>query len=331
MCNAVINQNLTRAFVLFELTPANEISLLDPCERTLGKCCIDPLRPPRLSGLGFSNLNKVPFRELAEHDYKMPLQSTIQMTEPKKIMIDPLSACSLWLETHALGKPLGGGTGFCVESGGKKFLITNWHVVSGRNSETGEILSQMGALPDELVIRHHSLAGLGSWVFRVQPLQTPTGSNAWNEHPRGRAVDVVALPLDTQIPDTQFYPLSLDLADFDMLVQVAMPVSIIGFPFGLAAGGAWPIWKTGHIASDPDLDYDGRPAFLIDATTREGMSGSPVILRQYGGYATSKASMAIGGGPGTRFLGVYSGRIHDQAEIGRVWRPSVIRDILAIV
>jgi hypothetical protein len=32
--------------------PAKEISLLDPSKRTLGKCCIDPLRPPHLSVLG---------------------------------------------------------------------------------------------------------------------------------------------------------------------------------------------------------------------------------------------------------------------------------------
>src|SRR6202049_2178735 len=49
---AVLNQDLNRAFVLFELTATNEISLLDPYERTLGKCCVDPLRPPRLSECG---------------------------------------------------------------------------------------------------------------------------------------------------------------------------------------------------------------------------------------------------------------------------------------
>jgi len=48
----VFNQNLNRGFVLFELTPANEISVLDPYERTLGRCCIDPLRPPGLSECG---------------------------------------------------------------------------------------------------------------------------------------------------------------------------------------------------------------------------------------------------------------------------------------
>jgi hypothetical protein len=73
------------------------------------------------------------------------------------------------------------------------------------------------------------------------------------------------------------------------------------------------------------MDYEDRPVFLIDATTRGGMSGSPVVLRIYGDYAT------IGGKSWTRFLGVYSGRIHDQTEIGRVWRPSVIKEILATV
>jgi hypothetical protein len=49
---AVLNQNLNRAFVLSGLTPANEISFLDSYKKTLSKCCNDPLRPPRFSGLG---------------------------------------------------------------------------------------------------------------------------------------------------------------------------------------------------------------------------------------------------------------------------------------
>ena len=252
------------------------------------------------------------------------------MAGPRPILIDPLTVTSLPLETAVNGHPIGTATGFCVARGGQRFLITNWHVLAGRNPDTGALLSPTGAVPDQVRIYHHAAAGLGNWVIKTEPLRDSAGGKRWLEHQRGQVVDVVALPL-TPHPDIAYYPLDLDLADFDMVVQVAMPVSIIGFPFGLATAGAFPIWKTGHIASDPDLDYDGRPAFLIDATTREGMSGSPVVLRLYGGYATSKAAMTIGGGPGTRFLGVYSGRIHDQAEIGRVWRPVVIRDILATV
>src|ERR1700674_1592799 len=48
----VLNQNLNRAFVLFELTPGNEIGLPGSYKKTLSKCCNDPLRPPRLSESG---------------------------------------------------------------------------------------------------------------------------------------------------------------------------------------------------------------------------------------------------------------------------------------
>jgi hypothetical protein len=40
---AAFNQNPYRAFVLFELTPANELSLVDLYKKALGKCCIDAL------------------------------------------------------------------------------------------------------------------------------------------------------------------------------------------------------------------------------------------------------------------------------------------------
>ena len=40
---AVFNQNLDRAFVLFKFTLENEISFLDSYEKTLSKCCNDPL------------------------------------------------------------------------------------------------------------------------------------------------------------------------------------------------------------------------------------------------------------------------------------------------
>jgi hypothetical protein len=50
---AALNQNLDRAFDSFELTPANEISFLHAYKKTLRKCCIDPLRPPRFSEAGF--------------------------------------------------------------------------------------------------------------------------------------------------------------------------------------------------------------------------------------------------------------------------------------
>ncbi len=101
---------------------------------------------------------------------------------------------------------------------------------------------------------------------------------------------------------------------------------VIGFPLGLAAAGKLPIWKTGHVASDIDINYDGKPIFLIDATTKPGMSGSPVVALVKGLRRTS-TGWNLGGGEFIRFLGIYSGRIGDS-EIGRVWKPEVLDEIL---
>ena len=63
------------------------------------------------------------------------------MTPSKQVLIDPLSNSSLFVESRVNGKSLGTATGFCIEAKGKFFLVTNWHVVTGRNPDTGELLS----------------------------------------------------------------------------------------------------------------------------------------------------------------------------------------------
>ena len=242
--------------------------------------------------------------------------------------IDPLSGRSLFVEMLCKGEPLASATGFTVEHRAAYFLITNWHVLAGRHADTGAVLSESGSVPDEVRIFHHGTA-LGKWLTRNEPLTTPEGAQRWIEHPQGNNVDVAALPLASIDGDIRIYPFDLSLADTDMLPEVAMPVSIIGFPLGLAGPGKFPIWKTGHIASEPHLNYNDQPVFLIDATTRPGMSGAPVVLKMNSGYRTKSGNVMIAGGVRTLFLGVYSGRIHGQSEIGKVWRPKVITEILA--
>lgn len=257
-----------------------------------------------------------------------PQASQQQSTQPSK-RVDPLSGRSLYLELFSKGQFCGSATGFVVEYKGKPYLVTNWHVLSGRNPETNNPLDPSGALPDKIHVLHHNKV-LGTWVVRTEPLLEPNGTRRWIEHKQGSKIDVAALPLTVLNNQVQIYPFDLALAETDMLPAVAMPVSIIGFPLGLAGPGFFPIWKTGHIASDPDLDYAGLPCFLIDATTRGGMSGSPVVLRLTGGFETKSGGFVLaGGGIYTKFLGIYSGRLHDQSEIGRVWRPQVITEILS--
>lgn len=247
----------------------------------------------------------------------------------RKTNIDPLSVRSLLLELRVNGNNLSTATGFIVSYEEKHFLITNWHVLTGRNPETNKVLSKTGGIPDEIQIVHHSSRRLGEWKKVSEELYDSSGKRRWLEHPKGKDVDVVALPLIKIDNDIEIYDLDLSLSQTDIIAQPAMPVSIIGFPFGLVSAGAFPIWKTGHIASDPDLDYNNTPAFLIDATTRGGMSGSPVVLRLSGGYRDSNGNWIISSGTKTKLLGVYSGRIHGNSEIGKVWRPKLIPEILS--
>jgi hypothetical protein len=246
----------------------------------------------------------------------------------EQILIDPLSRISLHLECFSQGTPIGSGTGFIVIYGGVNYLITNWHIVTGRDPNTGEPMSTTGAAdPDTIGIWYHDAGRLGSWRRKDEPLIDPaSGNKLWKEHPLGRQVDVVALALKTY-EDTKVYDLDTSLAQTDLVLVPSEPVSILGFPFGIAAAGKFPIWKTGHIASDMDLNYDDKPVFLVDATTRPGMSGSPVFARRIGGFRSSTAMWNLGR-DAVRFLGVYSGRIREQADVGMVWKPSVINDIL---
>lgn len=245
-----------------------------------------------------------------------------------QIQIDPLSLVPLHVECFFGTQKIGGGTGFTVVQNGRAFLITNWHVLTGRDAATKQPINQKtgAADPDSIRIWHHR-ESLGNWISVPELLRdAQSGEPRWLEHPtRGGDVDVVALPL-TGNTNYRLCPLDLMLAASDVVVSPSEPASIIGFPFEMAADGKFPIWKTGHVASDIELDYRGKPVFLIDATTRMGMSGSPVIARRIGTVNTSTGLKA--GASAVRFLGIYSGRIHEFADVGMVWKPHLISEIV---
>ena len=130
--------------------------------------------------------------------------------------IDPLSASSLFVELLCDSCPLGSATGFVVSSNGKHFLITNWHVVSGCDPETGCPLLHCGIPPERLRIYHHGQT-LGTWVTREEVLHGDDASPRWIEHPNGKTVDVAALPLEQLDKEVALWPLDLALAQTDMI------------------------------------------------------------------------------------------------------------------
>ena len=226
------------------------------------------------------------------------------------------------------GQVLGTGTGFVANAPRGPVLITNRHNVTGRNQETGQPLSPTGGVPNEIVIMQNRANLLGQWVSRTEPLYNINGQPLWIEHPGlGARADFVALPL-TQMGDVQLYPYTLGVGDTAILVAPAEVVSVVGFPFGLTAGGCLAVWATGFVATDHDIDYGALPVFLIDCRSRQGQSGSAVIAHRTGGAVATEQGVMVGAGVMTRFLGIYSGRINAESDLGFVWKATAIRQLV---
>ena len=257
------------------------------------------------------------------------------------------SYASRLLKLEFAGATLSTATGFLVERGGGFYLITNWHVLTGINPITRELLDRGGRRPDAVRIVHLSAGDGYELVDRVE-LLIEDGSPRWLEHPdHGQRVDVVALPL-TSLAGVRASPYDPWRPPY-VRFGVGDEVTIVDFPFGISSAGL-AVWTRGNLASEYDIDHDDLPRFLVDARTRPGQSGSPVIFFRTGAYfekfggivfpSISDDSVPTPGKPipldqprpqstvTEEFLGVYSGRIHPDSDLGFVWRPSVVCDLV---
>ena len=211
-----------------------------------------------------------------------------------------VSQCPFQLLTRGVdGRILSSATAFFFETDGNWFLITNWHVVSGRHFMTREPLAKTFR-------RGHQSYGqaglLRCWQQRkgrvgIEPLHVPLYRGeqpVWFEHPTlGTSCDVVAIPMDRPDGCPEFMHNAANrISDVNIPVEPGCTVFVIGFPHALSIGFGLPLWKSGFVASEPhyDVDLGGKlrdygglaegtriPAFFVDAQTRAGMSGSPVF------------------------------------------------------
>jgi hypothetical protein len=209
-------------------------------------------------------------------------------------------------------------TGFLVERDSRRFLVTNRHVVRGTEKVPPS---------DSINIFHNQAGRLGAWVPTLEPLYDSQGFPLWYEHPEHSEWDVVALPL-TKTTGIEIY--SYDpWKSVDGLQSVTDPLSIVGFPFGVTGGGFFGILVRGFIATEPNVEWHELPVFLIDSRTRQGQSGSPVIeFSPHGGVRHTTQGLQVGTGTVEDFIGVYSGRIDVESDLGLVWKSRVVREII---
>lgn len=132
----------------------------------------------------------------------------------------------------------------------------------------------------------------------------------------------------------------------DIKVRPTTTVALVGYPYDFYdEKNALPIWKTGSVASEPEVDFQGKPCFLIDVSAFRGMSGSPVFaISPHGVYESKEGSIKMGKNLKT-FLGIYASMVerrkekyleeivhdvrqgiidYESLELGQVWKANLI-------
>lgn len=213
------------------------------------------------------------------------------------------------------------------------FLVTNYHVVTGHSP--GSTLPRQG---DRVVFYLHKDQNEPSEVKQVVlPLYSSAGAPLWEQSTEHLEADLILLPL----PKAAFEGIAMfvfidDHTRTDIRIRPTSGATLVGYPYGFSdTTNRLPVWKTGHVASEPQVDFQGKPAFLVDVSAFPGMSGSPVLAVANGVYEDEREVMRTG--RVVRLLGVFSampvmrsqtpGQSDISLQLGYVWKASLIADL----
>ena len=237
-----------------------------------------------------------------------------------------LSAVSRYIRMYFGETLLAHGTCFFVMSEDGPVLVTNRHNFTGRDNLTGKVLHRTGGIPNHAVVTMHGPYEVHYHIDLVD--HGNPESHAWTEHPTlGAGADIVALPVREMtniVGEINSVSLENDWHRWD----VGSELHVIGYPYG-QIGGPFPIWSKGFIASEPDFDISGLPVFLVDCRSRPGQSGSPVFAHfRAGAVVEHKGQEYQAKEPINYFVGVYSGRLRSDSDLGLVWKRKSVEELV---
>lgn len=249
------------------------------------------------------------------------------------------------------------GTGFFWRFGGAVWLVTNYHVLSGLNVFTGE---QVGKCrPGHIRFYPPSGCSIGDDA-EGREILTLSRHSMFVTLPENYQ-DALRMPVMIDDVRVDIAGVPLNAAQFDELSAFRHPnvtglsavlndhpeqeissypgddIFILGYPYSNKDGLMTPVWKRGTLASDLQVGVNEEPYFLIDAATREGMSGSPILQVKTINFQAAPAVNGIEPMYGFRVIGVYGGRMigaHSQLgdlEMGYGWYRSMIEPTLAVL
>jgi hypothetical protein len=239
--------------------------------------------------------------------------------------IRQVALCTVRLECRLDGSSVRRGSGFFYEFSSQRgspssVIITNTHVVQGAKSVSFHLCAA-DADGNPVRGRHHQITVESIERFLVY-------------HP-DKAVDLCAILLDSMhavaasegmklcyrtIPET------VTISEVELaLIGPVEDVIVVGYPVGLwDSVNNRPVVRRGITATPLDVDFDGRPEFLIDAASFEGSSGSPVFRYQSPLAQIDPDHFDLLTSPRIRFVGILArGEEHARrAELTNVLQTS---------
>ena len=202
-------------------------------------------------------------------------------------------------------------------------IVTNRHVVEG--AKRGRLHLNLADSEGQPLSRQYA-------TFVIEDFNA-----RWIPHP-DEEVDLCVMPiaplhLEAEQRGQAFFYVSLngtlvpnreELSDLTAMEEVVM----VGYPNGIwDSVNNMPVIRRGITATHPNLDYDGKQDFMIDAACFPGSSGSPVFLFNMGSYAARAGGIVLGSR--IKLSGVlYAGPQHlATGEIQIVNVPTVQRPV----
>lgn len=198
------------------------------------------------------------------------------------------------IDTVSANGAVGSGTGFLfsykIGDQAYPFVVTNKHVVNGMQSGALTFLQKENQTPR-----------LGDG-FRLSIDDWP---NAWFGHP-SPDIDIAVCPfapLENHIKEQNNIDLfyrhvdSSTIPDEQVLKELDAieSVTFIGYPNGIwDSKNLLPVARRGTTATPINVDFEGKPLFLIDASVFGGSSGSPVFILNQGSWARKDGGLVTG-------------------------------------
>jgi len=222
------------------------------------------------------------------------------------------------IDTVAMNGAHGSGTGFFfshkVGDQTYPFVVTNKHVVMGMREGALSFLQRRESLP---TLGNGFRLGIQDWA------------QAWFGHP-SPDIDIAICPfapLETHIKQQHNVDIFYRLVSSDLIptpeqiaeLDAVESVTFVGYPNGIwDSKNLLPVARRGTTASPIEVDFEGTPRFLVDASVFGGSSGSPVFILNQGTYARKDGGTVVGS------------RFHFVGVIAAVYFRTHLNQIVAV-